>query len=287
MLLIADSGSTKCDWSLVQGDRSELRFSSKGINPFFLNSNEIEEELRKVTEINNFSEKVRSVYFYGAGISSPKQKEIVYSALRKVIPNANITVDHDLNAAAYATWQGETSITCIIGTGSNSCHFDGSIIREAVPALGYVLGDEASGAYHGKKLLRDFLYGKLPAIIHEELSSAMSLDKEIIFDRIYRKESPNVFLASFMKVIGKYKESDYVQDMIKNGFQEFIHFHVKCFEDYQHLKSHFIGSIAYYFEDELKEVARAEGVQIGVIIKKPIDNLVNYHFEYKMQELRF
>lgn len=287
MLLIADSGSTKCDWRLVAGDKSYSDFKSIGINPYFHNEDIIEAELKKVPGIAEFADKVTALFFYGAGCSSTDLKRIVDRGLGRVFTNAQIYVDHDLVAAAFSVYDDEPCIACILGTGSNSCHFDGDIVREEVPALAYILGDEGSGSYFGKKLLTDFLYKKLPEEMHQRLIDEMALNKNTIMDRVYMKPHANVYLASFMPFITSCKSQEYVQDMVREGLGRFIDIHVKCFRDAHTVKSNFIGSVAHYQEDILREVAHDKELPVGKIIKKPIDGLYDYHIKHYFAKIPF
>ncbi|MEM7162831.1 MAG: N-acetylglucosamine kinase [Bacteroidota bacterium] len=287
MLLVADSGSTKCDWRLVKQDKSEVDFHTMGINPFFHDEVLIENELTRQEQILRYKNEVLNVFFYGAGSSSEYYQSIVQRGLSRVFVNSDILVSHDLNGAAYSTWNGSPGITCIIGTGSNSCYFDGNFVSEKVPALGYILGDEASGSYHGKKLLTDFLYDKLPLEIETALKEDLKITKASIFENVYQKPNANVYLASFMKFIARFKGHEYVENMMLKGFRHFIQEHIKCFDNHDKVPSHFVGSVAYHFQDELRKAAFEEGIEVGSIIKKPIDGLVDFHFKYMNEKIRF
>lgn len=287
MLVIADSGSTKCDWRIVAEDKSFRDFSTIGINPYFHNEDVIEAELRKNQELIEFAESAKALFFYGAGCSSPELKRIAEQGLYRVFPNARIYVDHDLVGAAFAVYEDDPCIACILGTGSNSCHFDGDIVREEVPALAYILGDEGSGSYFGKKLLADFLYKRLPKNISDALIDQFGLTKDIIIDRVYMKPHANVYLASFMKFISSFKSEPYVQDILLEGIGRFMDIHVTCFRDFQRVKTHFIGSVAFYHEDILRQAAEMRNIQVGKIIKKPIDGLYDYHIKNYFEHITF
>lgn len=277
MMLIAESGSTKTDWVLVDEENNFQLFKSIGFNPFFHSSEFIKDEISKNDEFHQIAKDVKNVFFYGAGCSSDKMNNIVKDGLSMVFKQATIIVDHDLLACALATYKGEPSISCILGTGSNSCYFDGEKLREEVPAIAYVLGDEGSGAYYGKKLLKDYLYNKLPFDIKSDLESVFKISKESIFDNVYTKPNANVYLASFMRFISSHYHSEYVVNMIKNGMSEFLKIHVCCFPEYKTVKTHFIGSISKIFERELMSAASENNVIVGDIIRKPVENLVKYH----------
>jgi N-acetylglucosamine kinase-like BadF-type ATPase len=287
MLVIADSGSTKCDWRIVSEDKSYIDCSSMGINPYFHNEDVIEAELRRREDLMAAANDVKALFFYGAGCSSVELKRTAEQGLRRIFPNAEIYVDHDLVAAAFAVYDDDPCIACILGTGSNSCHFDGDIVREEVPALAYILGDEGSGSYFGKKLLSDFLYKRLPDEMHKGLIDKFGLTKDIIIDRVYMKPHANVYLASFMKFITTFKSEPYVQEMIAEGIGRFLDTHVTCYRDFEKVQTHFIGSVAYYHEDTLREVATLRNINVGRIIKKPIEGLYHYHIKNYFEHISF
>ncbi len=287
MLLIADSGSTKCDWRLVAEDKSFQDFETIGINPYFHNESIIEDELSNNEGLMAYANRVRAVFFYGAGCSSTELKRIVDRGLGNVFTNAQIYVDHDLVAAAFAVYQDEPCVACILGTGSNSCHFDGDIVREEVPALAFILGDEGSGAYFGKRMLTDFLYKRLPETMHEALVNEFGLNKDVIMDRVYMKPHANVYLASFMKFITRFKHEPYVRDMIRKGLALFVDNHVLCFRDARTIQTHFVGSVAHFHEDILREVGQERGINIGQIVHKPIEGLYEYHIKHYFKKIPF
>jgi N-acetylglucosamine kinase-like BadF-type ATPase len=281
MLLVADSGSTKCDWILVKDDKVFKRFSTMGFNPYFHNEAVISGSLRRKHVLAPFLDQVKSTYFYGAGCSSDELRAVIERALYSILPNSRVIVDHDLVAAAYSTYSGTPGIACILGTGSNSCYFDGSEIIEAVPALAYILGDEGSGAYYGKKLLADFLYKRLPKHIHDGLIEEYALDKDTVMENVYMKPHANVYLASFMRFVWNYREDAYVTDMVHAGMKTFLETHVCCYDQYREVPTHLVGSIAHHFRPQLDEAAAALGVQIGTVDKKPINGLVRWHLTHQ------
>jgi N-acetylglucosamine kinase-like BadF-type ATPase len=280
MILIAESGSTKTDWVLVNDNKEITMFKTMGFNPFFHSSEFIAEEIQNNEEFYEASKNVDKLYFYGAGCSSVEMNNIVKLGLNKIYPNSAVIVDHDLLACALSTYQGEPSISCILGTGSNSCYFDGKVLREEVPAIAYVLGDEGSGSFYGKKLLRDYLYNQLPESISKDFESQFGNAKADIFENVYMKPHANVYLASFMKFINRHYHHEYVVNMIQHGMNEFMKIHVCCYPEHKSVKTHFIGSISKIFERELIQAAKNNGVILGEIIQKPVDNLVNYHLNH-------
>ena len=277
MILIAESGSTKTDWVLINESNEKQYFKTIGFNPFFHSTDLIVSTIQNNVDLVAYCEQISKVFFYGAGCSSSQMNQIVLKAMNRLFPNADSSVDHDLLVCALATYEDEPSISCILGTGSNSCFFDGENVREEVPAIAYVLGDEGSGAYYGKKLLRDYLYNQLPAEIKYGLENELNINKATIFERVYMKPHANVYLASFMKFISKFKDTPYVTEMVKHGMDEFIKIHVCCFPESKTVKTHFIGSISKIYENELNYAAQKNNILLGNIIQKPVENLVRYH----------
>jgi len=280
-ILIADSGSTKCDWLVITEHGQELgEFHTMGFNPYFHDADLVEREMNANSQAMEVADSVDRVYFYGAGSSSPELCEVIAEGLRRVFANAVVHVGHDLDGAAYSTFTGEPAVTCILGTGSNSCMFDGTTVTEEVPALAYILGDEGSGSWFGKRLLSSFLYHKLPAAIHDDFVEQYGLDKLSITKRVYQEPNANVFLASFMTFLGRHKSDAFVQDWLDEGFKAFLDVHVACFEGASAMPIHFVGSVAYHFQDALKKACADRGYRVGNIIKKPIDGLAQYHVEF-------
>jgi len=279
MVFIIESGSTKSDWMLLE--KNQIReYSTMGYNPCFHDSQTIIASINKQESIMELSKQVTKVFFYGAGCSSKKMNDVLQQALSSIFSNASVVVDHDLKACAYATYRGNPTVSCILGTGSNSCFFDGDTLVDLIPALGYVLGDEGSGSYFGKKLLSSFLYKKLPKEIEQDFLEKFDLNSEKIIERVYQEGNANVYLASFMPFIASHKENKFIQEMIKEGFKNFINTHVLCYENIEKAEVNFVGSISSVFENELKEVAKELKINVGQIIRKPAESLVNYHKKY-------
>ena len=286
-VLIADSGSTKCDWQLLDASGKELmEFHTMGFNPYFHSADKVEEVMSAHADVQAICSEVSHVYFYGAGSSTAPLCAIIQEGLQRVFGSAEVVVDHDLVGAAYSTYDGRPGVTCIIGTGSNSCHFDGNTVTEEVPALAYILGDEASGSWHGKKLLAARLYRHLPVEVEADFDATYSLSKDDIINRVYIEPDPNVFLASFMTFIGKHKSQPLFQEWLAEGFRTFLNVHVKCFAGWQNEPVHFIGSVAYHFQEELRAQCAHEGIEVGSIIKKPIDGLASYHLQHILPKLQ-
>ena len=280
MKLIADSGSTKTDWKLLSNGKVIESISTEGLNPYFKSSAEIQEVLEfvvlpKIKEVNLVSE----IYFYGAGCSSVSKNEVVLKALNKVFLNAKvIEVNHDLLGAAIALCGNKKGIVSILGTGSNSCVFDGDKIIEEQNSLGYILGDEGAGSFIGKQLMIDYLYHKMPQKLSDDLEKEFDLSKESILDSVYKQKLPNRYLASYLKWIGKYiKEETYLQALIKNAFGLFIKTHIVNYKNYQTLPLNSVGSVGYFFKEYLEEVAANHDLKLGKVIQSPIEGMVEFY----------
>lgn len=281
MILIADSGSTKCDWSLIDESGKRLGdFRTMGLNPYFHDAETTENALRANPDLMLISHKIQQVYFYGAGSSTPEMCAIMHEGISSVFKNAHVVVDHDQLGSAMAVYDGEPCIACILGTGSNSCHFDGKKVYEEIPSLAYILGDEGSGSYFGKILLREYFYKHLPKDIATDFENEYKATKNDIINNIYRKPNANVYLASFMTFIGKHKEHPHVLKMVKAGMIHFIDIHVKCFPMWREVPVHFVGSIGEVFRSCLDEACAESGVRLGKVVRKPIDGLIEYHLKY-------
>ncbi len=278
MILVADSGSTKADWKIYEnGQFREGKESSKGFNPFFHDKEFIVTELEKNETLSELAHSVEKVFFFGAGCSSPQRNEIIAEVLRAFYSNANVEVGHDLNGAVYSVFdEGEPCIVSILGTGSNSAYYNGFTVDNSIPALSYILGDEGSGTYYGKRILASYLYNRLPPKMHKELEEEYKLTKEGIFDAVYTQPNVNVYLASFAKFLSDHKEYHYVKRLVYQGMLEFMDIHICGYEHFQHVPCHFIGSIAFHFEDILREVASRRQIQVGRIIQQPVHTLAKF-----------
>lgn len=284
MIIVADSGSTKCDWAIVENDGSIVSvFSTIGFNPYFHSKEFILKELHINRGHFPPLKRVEKVFFYGAGASAPHLNKILQEALSFFFSKASvIEVDHDLIGAAYACYDGRPAISCILGTGSNSCFFDGEKIHEEVPSLAYILGDEGSGSYFGRELLRSYFYKRLPKEILEPFVKEFQPSKDKVINSVYKEPHANVYLAGYMHFISTFREHPFMKKMIEKGLNEFIDIHIKCFDNFKEVPVHFVGSVGYFCEDILQKVAKENKFTIGKIEKKPIDGLIDYHLKYKL-----
>lgn len=275
MIIVADSGSSKTDWMVYHPDETQS-FSTQGINPYFLNAHDIVKILSKNKGLGSIAEKVKEVYFFGAGCSSPDKHEIVSNGLSSFFTKAFVSVDHDLIGSAYATCGNEEGLTCILGTGSNISYYDGSTVHNGKHGLGYVLGDEGSGTFFGRKVLVSYLYGTMPKELQEIFATTFEVTKDDVITNIYQKPFPNSYLASFSKFMVANKSHAFIQQMLKDGFQEFVDTNVKDYKMYKSIPCNFVGSIAFYYQDELKEVCAKNQIKIGKILQKPIEGIFEY-----------
>ncbi len=281
MILIAESGSTKCDWVLLDPKGREIdRWNTMGFNPYFHDAAFVADVLSETKGIKLWAERITQTWFYGAGCSTADLKAIIRNGLDRVFINAENHVDHDLNAAAYALYNHEPVVACILGTGSNSCYFDGETIREEVPALAYILGDEGSASFIGKRLVADFLYKRLPPDLYKDFERTYRQDKDEIIDRVYNKPHANVYLASFGPFAGKHKDHPYIIELVREGIRKFIDVHVLCYPEAHTEQVSFVGSVAKAFEDILKEELAKSNCKFGRVLAKPVNNLVQYHINY-------
>ena len=278
MILIADSGSTKCSWALCEHNGTLIKeFMTIGFNPYFIDKRNILKELKQ-SNLTKYSEKIKEVFFYGAGCSSKNKNNIVEEALQSFFINSKIVIKHDIDAACYAMFNGKPNITCILGTGSNSCLYDGKNIIENAPSLGFLIGDEASGNYFGKKILSLYFNNIMPADLKNSLESGFETDLSIIKENIYNNSRSNVYLSKYFPFITENKNHPLIQELIHNALNKFFNLHVCCYKDYTNLELNFIGSVSYFLSDEIKIIAKKNNCKIGGIVKNPINNLIDFHF---------
>lgn len=280
MILIADCGSTKIDWCLLNNNKLEKQVFTCGMNAVMLTEEEMRQRLHDelMPELNGLAENIEAIYFYGAGCISPEVCGNVASALGANIPSAKtIEVYSDLLAAARALCGHEAGIACIMGTGSNSCLYDGKTIAANVSPLGYILGDEGSGAVLGKLFLGDVLKKQIPAEVAAAFLEEYELDLLTIIRRVYREPQGNRFLASVTPFISKNIAVPEIHDMVLGTFKAFFRRNVMQYEGHKTLPVNFVGSIAHYFRPVLEEAAAEYGLTIGTILRSPMEGLLNFH----------
>ena len=284
MILIADSGSTKTDWRMMDATGVHEQVYTAGINPQYIDAAQIY-SIFEAELLPNLQEKNPTIiYYYGAGCSSPDRNLRVEEALRKAFPDSQIYVDHDLLAAARALCGHKPGVACILGTGSNSCLYDGKNIVDNVPSLGFLMGDEGSGAYLGKMLIRAYLYRELPEELATSLKNRYNLTKDGILDAVYYSDMPSTYLATFAKFMSDKRKDPVIHAMIYQNFDEFFERQVCKYKGYTEVPVNFVGSIAYHFSDTLHQVAKKYGAHIGTIITSPSEGLIAYHLELMAQD---
>lgn len=286
MILIADSGSTKTAWRAVKENGEVLAFKSNGINPLFMEDEAIERSLADEVNqeliaawIKDISDcTVKKVWFYGAGIVNDEQKERMCRCISKVFPMCSCQCDSDMLGTARALCGHEAGIACIMGTGANSCLYDGESITGNVRAGGFILGDEGSGAYLGKRLISDYIKGLVPKELADELALRYDMEYASIVKQVYREPFPQRYLAGFSGFIAEHRDNPYIQELLQSSFGEFINRNILQYERPE-LPLNFTGSVAYFYRDILEKVVSASGLVMGKVIQDPADALVEYHLE--------
>jgi N-acetylglucosamine kinase-like BadF-type ATPase len=277
-ILLADSGSTKTDWCVVTDGTATLQIATKGTNPFFQTEEEIAHEIKTALLPALPTTTFDEVHFYGAGCAFPDKIEILHRTLTSLLTvTGYVEVRSDVVAAARALCGHQAGIACILGTGSNSCYYDGKEVVDNVSPLGYILGDEGSGAYLGKRLVGDILKNQTTPELKEAFLTQFELTAADIIERVYRRPFPNRFLASFAPFIIQHINEPSMHALALDAFRQFFRRNVMQY-DYRKHPVGFVGSVAYYYREVIEEAAReVEGITIGRIIKSPMEGLIMYH----------
>lgn len=278
IILIADSGSTKAEWCLLDGKKRKTIYT-QGISPYFLNTDQIQQILTIELKSKLKNIEPDEVYYYGTGCSNPENTKSVKQALKKIFKKAKISVDHDLMGAAKALCGHEKGVACILGTGSNSCYYNGKKIIKNSPGLGYILGDEGSGAYLGKKVVQYYLYNTFDPDLMDRFNAKYNLTNVEILDSVYKHALPNRFLAGFVPFLIENRGHFMIENIIEDGFNDFFFNHIYKYRESWTMPIHFIGSVAFGFKDVLKDMCNAYEIELGKVLKNPMDGLVKYHRE--------
>lgn len=286
MIAIVDGGSTKSDWVILDDSKEHFRTTQTiGFNPNMMSVDKIPEELQKNEQLSGIKFKIKHLFFYGSGCGLQENKDKIRHAFEHFFTNAHIVVEGDLTAAAYSAYNGNPAIVCILGTGSNSCYFDGKKLRVELPSLGFLIGDDGSGCALGKTLVKNYFMKKLPADLHQEFTETYQLRIEDLIKNMYHNPRANAYLAEFSKFILKRKNHPFLQHLVFEELKNYFEFQVLPYEESKTSEINFIGSIAYYYEDILRSVAAEFHLKIGMVVQKPIDNLVLYHKNYILPDL--
>ncbi|MXV50957.1 N-acetylglucosamine kinase [Pedobacter sp. HMF7647] len=276
MILVADSGSSKTDWILTIPKSAPVEFTTDGLNPYFKTEKEISKTLLASKDLQPYIDQITEVYFFGAGCSNPDKREIVSNGISLVLKNAFISVDSDIIGSAYATCGTYKGFTCVLGTGSNISFFNGKTVEQGLHGLGYILGDEGSGTYLGKILVTDYLQCRMPADLSKAFEKEYKVTKETAIHNVYQKPSANLYLASFAKFLTPNIDHPYIIKLLKKALTDFVESHILSYSSYKEFVCHFVGSIAFHFQDILREICRKKDIQVGKILQKPIHELNSY-----------
>lgn len=282
MVLIVDSGSTKCDWIAVDSNGEQLmeKIRTSGLNPAILKEDKLKKIIKASKELMQIKSEVTHVFFYGAGCGTDKPRAMLAQVLQHIFINAVVEVEEDTMAAVRATLNhdNEAAVVCIMGTGSNCSYYDGKKLHQRVKSLGYIIMDEASGNYYGKRLLKDYYYSHMPENIKVAFSDKYNLEADFIKYNLYKRPNPNAYLAKFAEFMFLNKDSTYIKDVIKEGVRLFARDMILQYaKEVKTVPVHFAGSIAFYSQDEIREIAKEFNFKVGNFARRPIEGLVKYH----------
>lgn len=283
MKLLVDSGSTKADWIAID-EQGKVIFTTQslGLNPEVLTKEEILSRLEDKFDISQNKDKATHLFFYGAGCGTDRMKNFLTDVFQEYFSNANITVYEDTYAAVFATTpKNEQAIVCILGTGSNCSYFDGHVLHQRVQSLGYIAMDDASGNRFGRHLIRAYYFNKMPKHLVEKFEKDFDLDADVIKQNFYKEPNPNAYLATFAEFLIKNKEEVLFQSFIREEMTAFIENYIMQYENCKEVPVHFVGSIAFYLKDELKAILSEYGIQMGNVLRRPIDGLIEFHVANK------
>ena len=274
--LIADSGATKAEWCLVDNNKKKTVIT-QGISPYFLNTEQISVLLLKELKPKLKNIEVDEIYYYGTGCANPANVRSVKKAVSKVFAGAKVNVNHDLMGAARALCGRKKGVACILGTGSNSCYYDGKKIVKNSPGLGYVLGDEGSGAYLGRKVIQYYLYGTFDDELRGRFDLTYTTNASEILENVYKKPLPNRYLAGFAKFLADNRGHYMIENIIEDGLNDFFFAHLCKYRETWTLPVSFAGSVAFGFQDVLQQLCNSYEFEMGKVMKSPMEGLVDYH----------
>ncbi|KIC94142.1 N-acetylglucosamine kinase [Flavihumibacter solisilvae] len=276
-ILIADSGATKCEWCVVEKGKIKKTVFTLGISPYFLNGTQVEDLVRRDLhpEISRYS--IEAIFYYGTGCKNPENRRTIKNALKRVFPSVEVDVNHDLLGAARAVCLQDKGIACILGTGSNSCFYNGKKIVKNSPGLGYVLGDEGSGAYLGKKVVQYYLYKTFDEELQYRFDEKFKLTDVEILDKVYKHPLPNRFLAGFTLFLAENRGHFMVENIIEDGLNDFFFNHLCKYNESWKLPVHFVGGVAFGFRDVVMDLTASYEFELGKILQHPMEGLVAYH----------
>jgi N-acetylglucosamine kinase-like BadF-type ATPase len=279
MILLAESGSTKTDWRLLNGSVTEIAVKTDGINPYFQGKEQITLLLKEQLEPHLVAKEVAQIYYYGTGITDNSKRHIISGALREVFKNVKeIIIESDVVAAARGIFGKSAGIACILGTGSNTCFYDGEKITFQVPSLGFWLGDEGSGGYLGKQLVLSYLHKEMSAEVRHLFEVKYGVfDRMPVIENAYQKPNPNRYFASFSPFLLENAAQPEIETLIRNSFRLFFEKYLLKYPNIEKTSVGFVGSIAHYYRSFLAAEAAVHGIKIKQILKAPMDGLITYH----------
>lgn len=274
--LIADSGSTKTEWCLLKNNK-KIVFASQGMSPYFVNAAQVENIMIKEVLPILKRNKPDEIYFYGTGCKNPENVKMFKKVFKKIFTGTSVYVDHDLSGAAKALCGDEKGIACILGTGSNSCYYNGKKIVKNSPGIGFILGDEGSGAYLGKKVIQHFLYHIFDDDLRARFEAKFVTTDSEILESVYKKPLPNRYLASFAIFLAENRGHYMIENIIEDGLNDFFYTHLISYPESSKLPVHFTGGIAYGFRDVVLQLCEGYDLKLGTILRSPMEGLIKYH----------
>jgi len=278
MILVADSGSTKTNWiALDENGKTFFKIDTKGLNPAVFPKKTLYNRIVKKSELYKIKKEVKKIFFYGAGCGTETAKGYLKDVFEDIFSNAEIEIYEDTIAAVKSLQTDQPGIVCILGTGSNCSYFDGKETHQKIISLGYIIMDDASGNYYGKQIIRDYYYHKMPKDLATKFENNYDLSPDTIKERLYKEDSPNTYLAGIGRFLIENKDSDYAQNVIKNGLRSFVENQILQFDESKNIPIHFVGSIAHFLKDEIVEVFKEYDLELGKIVRHPITTLAKSH----------
>jgi len=275
--LIIDSGSTKTEWVILRDSKIIHKIETQGFNPYYFNSDVLKLILLNDVIPSLDSIPIDDIYYYGTGCSTNQNKSIVHNALQQIFRTSNIYIEHDLFGAAIALLKDQAGIACILGTGTNSCVYDGKQITHNIPSLGYLLADEGSGTDLGKLVVSAYLKHELPTKLHEAFKALYPKNESALLKEIYSHDQPNTLLSSFSYFINDHIDHPSIKALVIQSFDSFFTTYILKYPNYKELPIRFTGSIAFQYQDILKESASKFGLAVDLILKNPMDGLIDFH----------
>lgn len=280
MRLIVDCGSTKADWVLLDGNKVINNTQTEGFNPNYTDKEHILSIALSNNSYNTYLQDITEVLFYGSGCGNQHNVDLMKDVFKSIFIHSEIHVYSDMMAACHAVSAHKNGIVCILGTGSNSCLFNGDEIVDKAVSLGYIIGDEGSGSHIGKTILHDYLYKTMPQDLYSKIENEYNIDVESFIDNVYHSNQPSKYLASFAKIAIENKNHDYIINLCRKCFDEFIDCFITRYDKCHEYEVSFVGSVAYYFQNVIKERLEKRRLKMGEVSKSPIEGLVGYYSEH-------